>query len=170
MPTGNLAAFVPQGFAVPEGLSHAEFRLRMLAASDCEKDYDAVMASQERLRAGSPHGWPREGFTLEENLEDLVRHEQEFHDRIAFAYTMLHPDESEVLGCVYINPPEPGDDHDARVYMWVRDEHHPRLTGMLRDAVEAWLKRDWPFSRIRYIRTEYLEVAAGEQTSRQVDA
>ena len=102
------------------------------------------MASQARLRAGSPHGWPRQGFTLEENLQDLIRHEQEFHDRIAFAYTMVRPDESEVLGCVYINPPDPEDEQDARAYMWVRDEHHPDLTAILFDEVDAWLQRDWP--------------------------
>jgi hypothetical protein len=155
--TDGVDEFVPAGFAVPAGLSHADFRLRMLAASDVEQDYDAVMASQARLRAGSPHGWPREGFTLDENLNDLVRHEQEFHDRIAFAYTMVSPDESEVLGCVYINPADPDDEHDAQAYMWVRDEHHPSLTGTLFNEVDAWLKREWPFESVRYIRTEYYE-------------
>ena len=131
----------------------------MLAAADAEADYQAVMASQIRLRAGSPHGWPREGFTLEENLADLVRHEQEFHDREAFAYTMVSPDESEVLGCVYINPTDAGDKDDAQAYMWVRDEHHERLTGTLFREVDAWLKRDWPFTSVRYIRTLYYETA-----------
>lgn len=154
------ASFVPETFPVPTGLSHPDFRLRMLAAADAEADYDAVMASQARLRAGSPHGWPREGFTLAENLADLERHEQEFHDRVAFAYTMVRPDESEVLGCVYINPPEPGDGHDAQAYMWVRDEHHPALTGTLFAQVRDWLDRDWPFESVRYIRSEYYGAGA----------
>ena len=164
--TSDAAKLIPDDFAVPAGLDHERFRLRMLAASDYEADYEAVMASQARLRAGSPHGWPREGFTLEENLADLVRHEQEFHDRVAFAYTMVSPDESNVLGCVYINPPEPAGDsaadgHDAQAYMWVRDEHHPELTGTLFEAVQDWLARDWPFQTVRYIRTEYYQEAAG---------
>ena len=102
---------VPEDFPVPAGLVHADFHLRMLAATDVEADYEAVMASRERLRAGSPHGWPREGFTLAENLADIERHEQEFHDRVAFAYTMVNPADTRVLGCVHINPPGA----DARV-------------------------------------------------------
>ncbi len=158
------AGFVPEDFVVPAGLDHARFRLRMLAATDAQADYEAVMASQARLRAGSPHGWPREGFTLAENLDDLVRHEQEFHDRVAFAYTMVSPDESAVLGCVYINPPTAADEdqHDAQAYMWVRDEHHPELTGTLFDAVSDWLSRDWPFRSVRYIRTEYYQGVTGQ--------
>ena len=147
---------VPDEFPVPAELVHPEFRLRMLAATDADADYEAVMASQDRLRAGSPHGWPRKGFTLTENLEDLKRHEQEFHDRIAFAYTMVNPEDTRVLGCVYINPPTAGADHDAEVYMWVRDEHHPELTRALFEAVEAWLSREWPFDGVKYIRTDYL--------------
>ncbi len=149
--------FVPEDFAVPAALVHADFRLRMLAASDTQADYEAVMASQARLRAGSPHGWPRVGFTLEENRADLIRHEQEFHDRVAFAYTMVSPDDSTVLGCVYINPTDPEDEHDAQVYMWVRDEYHPALTDALFEAVHAWLRQDWPFQSVRYIRTAYYE-------------
>lgn len=160
--TSDAPKLIPDDFAVPAGLEHEQFRLRMLAAADAEADYDAVMASQARLRAGSPHGWPREGFTLEENLADLVRHEQEFHDRVAFAYTMVSPDESRVLGCVYINPPETNDEasadpHDAQAYLWVRDEYHPELTGSLFEAVQNWLARDWPFQSVRYIRTEYYQ-------------
>lgn len=153
--------FVPEGFSVPECLVHPDFRLRMLAATDVEADYEAVMASQARLRAGSPHGWPREGFSLAENLADLVRHEQEFHDRVAFAYTMVSPDDAEVLGCVYINPADPDDDYDAQAYMWVRDEHHERLTTALFRAVDAWLQHDWPFASVRYIRTQYYQEVLG---------
>jgi hypothetical protein len=142
-------------FPVPEGLSTPGFRLRMLTAADAAADYEAVMASRRRLRAGSPHGWPREGFTLAENLADLERHEQEFHDRVAFTYTMVNPEDTEVLGCVYINPPASDGDHDAEVYMWVRDEHHPTLTTTLFEAVADWLERDWPFHSVHYIRTGY---------------
>ena len=78
---------------------------------------------------------------------------------------MVSPDESKVLGCVYINPPTPNDEaaadaHDAQVYMWVRDEYHPELTGPLLEAVQGWLARDWPFQTVRYIRTEYYQGAA----------
>src|SRR5207248_5317601 len=42
---------------------------------------------------------------------------KEFALRRSFAYTVVTPDESQVLGCVYINP---SDTHDARVWMWLR--------------------------------------------------
>lgn len=154
-------SFVPSDFAIPATLEHELFRLRMLSATDAEADYDAVMATQARLRQGSPHGWPHDGFTLRENLIDLERHEQEFLDRVAFAYTMLRPetDQSQpaVLGCVYINPPvsSPAAGGEAEVYMWVRDEYHPTLTTTLFERVDEWLKDTWPFETVRYIRTEY---------------
>ncbi len=153
-----MVPFVPADFPVPEGLEHPRFRLRMLRADDAEADYEAVMASRHRLRAGSPNGWPREGFTLAENRADLVRHEREFRERQAFAYTVVDPDDTRVLGCVYINPPASGGEagnHDAQVYLWVRDEHHPALTGTLRKAVAGWLDACWPFRRVRYVRTGY---------------
>jgi hypothetical protein len=74
---------VPVSFDVPQALEHPAFRLRMLQATDAQSDYEAVMESQARLRAGSPRGWPRPGFTLAENLADLTRHEAEFRSRIA---------------------------------------------------------------------------------------
>jgi len=154
---------------VPAGLSGPGFRLRMLGASDVERDYEAVMASAARLRAGSPHGWPRPGFTLAENLADLRRHEREFHDRAAFAYTVVAPDESCVLGCVYINPCTVGtddsasDERAAAVYLWVRDEHHPALTGVLYQAVKDWLASSWPFRRVCWIRTAYYEGGSGPE-------
>lgn len=143
---------------MPAGLTHPDFTLRMLSVADARADYEAVMASAARLRAGSPHGWPRSGFTLAENVADLARHQQEFLDRAAFAYTVLAPDASAVLGCVYINPARdlPADaDPTADVYLWVRDEHHPELTGKLFQAVQGWLESCWPFVRVRYIRREY---------------
>ncbi len=165
--------FVAADFPVPASLEQAQFRLRMLSADDVEGDYQAVMASQARLRAGSPHGWPRPGFTLAENLQDLLRHEQEFRDRIAFAYTMVSPDESVTLGCVYINPPgstsdaqpdstEPGKQADAFVYMWVRDEYQAALSGSLFEAVDTWLKERWPFKTVQYIRTGYYQNGGAE--------
>ncbi len=154
-------ALVAQDFIVPDGLEHEPFRLRMLAASDVATDYEAVMASAERLRAGSENGWPRPGFTLAENLEDLERHEQEFHDRVAFAYTMLDPAGQTVLGCVYFNPPTT-QDADANVHLWVRDEHHPGLTRTLHAAVSRWLDSHWPFERINWVRSSYYADAIGE--------
>jgi len=148
-----MSSLVPTEFEVPPMLETESWRLRMLRASDAAADYEAVMESQRRLRAGSPNGWPREGFTLSENHADLVRHETEFGLRDAFAYTLVSPAEDKVLGCVYINPSKLA---DADVYMWVRDSmHFEGLTAHLFEAVDAWLKSSWPFDNLNYIRTEY---------------
>jgi hypothetical protein len=61
------APFVPHNFEVPAALETERFRLRMLSAEDVEKGYQAVIESRELLHSmGST--WPREGFTIQENL------------------------------------------------------------------------------------------------------
>lgn len=42
--------FVPDDFVVPEKLVADDFYLRMLTIHDVIKDYDAVMASREKLK------------------------------------------------------------------------------------------------------------------------
>ena len=148
----TMADLVADDFEIPATLVTPLLRLRMLGASDCEADYQAVMESQTRLRAGSPNGWPHAGFTLAENLADLERHEQEFLSRQAFAYTVVTPAEDRVLGCVYINPSEHA---DVDVYMWIRDSHHAGLAAHLHESVSSWLESCWPFEQINYIRTDY---------------
>jgi len=141
--------FVPADFTVPQVLETDQFRLRMLSMDDVEKDFEAVMESRERLFAidGS---WPREGFTIEENLADLKRHQREFLERIAFAYTVVSLDESRVLGCVYINP-EKSDAGNARVHMWVRESEYKKgLDPILFKAVREWLDSAWPFEKVVY--------------------
>ena len=148
-----MASLVPGEFSIPSTLETDRVHLRMLRLSDAEADYEAVMESQRRLRAGSPTGWPREGFTLAENRTDLRRHETEFDARIAFAYTVLNPARDKVLGCLYINPSKTA---DADVYMWTRDsEHLTGLTAHLFEAVGGWLKSCWPFDSLNYVRTDY---------------
>jgi hypothetical protein len=148
-----VASLVAAEFSIPSTLETDRVSLRMLRLSDAEADYEAVMESQRRLRAGSPNGWPREGFTLAENRTDLTRHESEFDARIAFAYTVLNPVRDKVLGCLYINPSQTA---DADVYMWTRDSvHRTGLTTHLFDAVDGWLKSCWPFDNLNYVRTNY---------------
>ena len=145
----NKKPFVPKNFVVPPILETKHFRLRMLSVDDVEKDYEAVIETRERFHSmGS--SWPREGFTIEENLADLERHQQEFLDREAFAYTVVSLDESRVLGCVYINPTE-SDDVNARVWMWVRQSEYDKgLDPILFNEVKKWLGSSWPFTNVIY--------------------
>ena len=145
----NTPSFVPEDFEVPPILETDRFRLRMLSVDDVEKDYEAVMETQAYFHTqGST--WPREGFTLQENLADLEKHQQEFLDREAFAYTVVSLDEERVLGCLYINPTDqPG--ADARVHMWVRtSEYELGLDPILFQTVQEWLASTWPFSSVVY--------------------
>lgn len=142
--------FVPADYRVPETLETREFRLRMLTVNDVVKDYDAVMSSVDHCQSIWPGGtWPV-GLTLEQNLIDLGWHQKEFQRRRSFAYTVVRPDESRVLGCVYILPTrKPG--YDAEVYLWARQSE---LAGGLEDrllaAVSDWLASLWPFECVGY--------------------
>jgi hypothetical protein len=124
----------------------------MLSVDDVEKDYEAVMETQANFHSPGL-SWPREGFTLAENLADLARHQREYEDREAFAYTVVSLDESRVLGCVYIDPKD-GDDPGARVELGVRASEVK--TGLGRDlhaAVQAWITEEWPFETVVYPMT-----------------
>jgi hypothetical protein len=144
------APFVPADFEVPTLLETEHFRLRPLTTGDVDKDYEAVMESAALLHSMFGRDWPREGFTREENLQDLAEHQQEFERREAFAYTVVSPDERSCLGCVYINPPR-SHPADARVYMWVRQSAYDRgLDPMLFRAVKAWIDERWPFENVIY--------------------
>ena len=56
------------------------------------------------LRRWSQSGWPADGFTLADNLEDLEMHYREHVERAACTYTVLTPDGAECLGAVYVKP------------------------------------------------------------------
>ena len=71
-------------------------------------------------------------------------------DRSAFVYTVLRPDEKEILGCVYIHPAEI-EDVDATVTYWVREsESADALRFELFKALDAWLQTDWPFQTVEF--------------------
>lgn len=143
---------VPDDFIVPLILETASFRLRMLSVQDVEKDFDAVITSAERLRQLFPHWdrWPREGFTLAENLADLQRHQAEFERREGFTYTVTSLDESQVLGCVYIYP-HLSQAETAAVYLWVRDSEYKKgLDPLLWQTVKSWLNEAWPFLAVTF--------------------
>ena len=142
--------FVPEEFAVPAELVCERFKLRMLTVDDAVKDYDAVMSSRKRLRGvfAPSDTWPAETLSLRQNLIDLGRHQKEFQRRTSFAYTAVDPDESSVLGCVYIFPSQKRE-FDAEVYLWVRDSGYDKgLDLVLFDEVKKWIAAQWPFERV----------------------
>ena len=145
-----MAELVPPDFEVPRALATADFVLEPLGPEHNEADYDAWTSSVDHITKtpGFPWGsWPRE-MTAEENREDLERHAEDFRDRRGFTYTVLDPDDRDVIGCVYIYPSRHSDD-DAIVQSWVR-QSHAHLDVPLWRAVSEWLAADWPFTRIKY--------------------
>lgn len=124
----------------------------MLMVNDVVKDYDAVMTSVDHLRGvfGPNSAWPADNLTLEQDLIDLGWHQKEFQRRTSFAYTVMNPDESECLGCVYIDPC-PKMDYDAEVYLWVRKSAFNKgLDPILFSTIKAWIEKEWPFQNVAY--------------------
>jgi len=55
---------------------------------------------------GHAWGWPPAELTLEQDLIDLGWHQKECQRRSSFDYAAMSPDETRLLGCVYVDPPE----------------------------------------------------------------
>ncbi len=123
----------------------------MLTVNDVVKDYDAVMTSIENLqKMYQSSGWPTKDLTFEQNLIDLGWHQKEFQRRSSFAYTVVNLDESQVVGCIYINPTTKSN-YDASITMWVRTSVRDMgLDGILFNTVKDWIKKDWPFKKVAY--------------------
>jgi len=157
--------FYPDDAPVPTELSTDEFILRPLRATDVALDYDAVMASKEMLRVRMGGTWPRDDFTLDENLADLEEHEADFRAGTGFTYTVMNPSGTECLGCVYLyplaevlrhrgvgDPTATGirDDEPAATF-WVRgDRVADDLDKRLLAALLPWLATEFAFDRVLY--------------------
>ena len=147
----QVKSFVPSDFKVPGTLETVHFRARMLTVNDVVKDYDAVMTSIDHLqKMYQSTTWPTKEMTLEQNLIDLGWHQKEFQTRRSFAYTIVRPDESQVIGCLYINPTTKGD-YDAGITMWVRTSVLDKgIDSILFNSVKQWIAKDWPFKKAGY--------------------
>jgi hypothetical protein len=154
--------FYPSDAPVPEMLRTDEFLLRPLRATDVQLDYDAVISSRAQLLRSSGGTWPKEGFTLEEDLADLERHEQEHRERVAFTYTVMNLTETECLGCLYMNPLERilGYDAESGAYLsdstayvsfWVRSTRlADHLDRRVLTALVPWFLNEWAFSHVLF--------------------
>ncbi len=160
-----ISKFLPDDFVVPETLSTADFKLRILKISDVVKDYDAVMSSVEHLQGvfGPGSDWPAKDLTFEQDLIDLGWHQKEFQNRSSFAYTVMSPDESACMGCIYIYPTDKVT-ADAHVILWVTKAAHEKgLDEKLYSSVRTWISKSWPFKAVAYPGREISWEAWGEQ-------
>lgn len=139
------------GYEAPKQFKTNRVLMEPLAPIHADMDFQAAMSSREHLQQTLHWGWPSEDFTVEQNRKDLERHWQEFVNNEGYAYTVLKPDGSECLGCVYLSPakeqnlPEPV----ARLAMWVReDQLDGNLDKHLFDSVMRWIREDWPIETV----------------------
>ena len=138
----------PQRLDLPTG-----HHLRPIREDDAEIDLPAVMGSRERLWAiyGESWGWPPATMTLEQDRADLLHHEEEIAAQITFNYAVLDEAESELLGCVYIDPPDDRSPTgaDAVASWWVvNKEAGGPLERALDEEVPRWLELAWGFRSV----------------------
>jgi RimJ/RimL family protein N-acetyltransferase len=126
--------------------------LRPIHPDDTELDMPAVMGSRERLWSiyGAAWGWPPADMTADQDRADLQRHWDEMQTHESFNYALFDADETELIGCVYIDPTRlPG--HDAEISWWVRDEYvGSDVESALDMFVPLWIRRDWPLTAPRF--------------------
>jgi hypothetical protein len=144
--------WLPSAFETPSRLDlPTGHHLRPIRERDVDIDFPAVMGSRERLwaRYGDAWGWPPATMTYQQDQDDLARHEREILAQETFNFAVLDADETELLGCVYVDPPDADHpDVDAVVSWWVVDEHADGpLQLALDEALPDWFRDTWGFQR-----------------------
>jgi GNAT superfamily N-acetyltransferase/RimJ/RimL family protein N-acetyltransferase len=145
------AGWLPEGFTHP---LHVEWRdgvhLRPIRAADVDIDMPAVMGNREMLWElfGEAWGWPPATMTAEQDIDDLQRHADEMERHESFNYAILPADESELFGCIYIDPIDADRGIEAEVSWWVTPRAPEWLAAGLGPLVMSWIRDDWPFTRV----------------------
>ena len=150
--------WLPDDFVHPERVELATgHHLRPIRASDVDIDYPAVMGSRTRLwsKYGALWGWPPPDMTYAADRADLAHHEAEIAAHLSFNYAVLDRDETELLGCVYIDPPPAEgspEGADAVASWWVIDREADGDLELALDAfVPRWLAETWCFRAVQYV-------------------
>ncbi|HEX5121211.1 MAG TPA: hypothetical protein VFW65_39000 [Pseudonocardiaceae bacterium] len=155
---------------VPAELRTDEFAWRPIVVGDTERDYAAVMDSREHLRLWRQSTWPEDDFTVEANRKDVIELEERHAAHRAFTYTVLDPDGTRCLGCVYVFPTSAtflskstvtpiGDDEwadvDAVIFFWTRpSEMASGMDERLLAALRAWFTDEWKLAKTVYVTSE----------------
>jgi hypothetical protein len=81
----------------------------------------------------------------------LARHEADIQAHHSFNYALFDAQETVLLGCVYIDPPEKSG-ADSEICWWVVDDLvGTDLDNALEIYVPRWIAQLWPFARPRYV-------------------
>ncbi len=148
--------WLPTDFVAPSWveLPATGHHLRPIHPDDTPLDMIAVMGSRERLWSiyGKAWGWPTETMSAEADREDLARHADEMTRNESFNFALFDADETALLGCVYVDPPERIGGADAEISWWVIDSlHRGPVEEALDDFVPRWIDAVWPLSNPRYV-------------------
>lgn len=132
--------------AVPKPLKTSLFLTEPLHEKHAALDFEALMSCRDRLRTELQWGdWPPANFTLERNRDDLRGHHDEFLRGEAFAYTVLSPDCSRCLGCVYLE--RCAEIQGAQLAFWVIDEAIDMEAFLLKEVLQ-WAHQAWKINRV----------------------
>jgi len=133
----------PRRFNLPTG-----HHLRPIRSSDVDLHLRAVLESQERLWTlyGQAWQWPRRSLTVDQDREQLRRREADGELQRSFTYALFDLGETELLGCVDIDP-TPGHVAAAALSWWVVDwlVDSP-IERSVEEIVPAWIAADWPLT------------------------
>jgi len=143
-------AWLADGFQTPQRVDLATgHHLRPIRESDVDIDYPAVTAIGDRLKEKykEPWGWDPTTMTYEEDRKDLKRHEDEIAAQESFNYAVLNEDESQLFGCVYIDPPGDGDSEGAVASWWASE---PEIESELDVFIPNWLADTWGFGSVKF--------------------
>ena len=167
-------SFREQGIEPADGFEGDGFIVRRLLISDVVLDHAAVMSSREFLYHWEQEPpWPAEDFSVEDNLEDLVKMDNEHQAGTRYTYTVLNSDETQVLGCVYLIPSNDRmfktadmtsidgtdfSDVDATISFWVvTSSWEDGFERMLLEGVLGWVRDDWDIERPVVLTNEKLD-------------
>lgn len=166
--------FRDRGVEPHDGFTGDGFVVRPLLPSDVVADHDAVMASREFLYHWEQDPpYPPDDFSVEDDLVDLEQMRGEHLAGTRFTYTVTDHHGTQVLGCIYLLPPDDrlyrsatvtshdGTDLstvDATVSFWVRPSTwESGLERTLLGALLGWLRDEWRLDRPVIITNEALE-------------
>lgn len=155
----NLDNFTPPQF------ESEKYRFRKLTANDAELDLLAVLSSIDIIHQTRGGDWPSEDLSLEDDRIDLSWHQREFEWGYSFAFTIMNPDETKCLGCIYFYPPGKGlkkmselGDSEVEVSWWITQEMYNK--GEYRNVsndIRNWVETEWPFKKIHWANKELPE-------------
>lgn len=154
MTTHDPAPWLPEDWDHPTLVPLADgHHLRPMGPADVDLDLPAVRGSRDRLWSiyGEAWGWPPVHLTREADIEDLAHHEAEIEAHESFLYGLFDHAETELLGCLYVDPPAKVG-ADAEISWWVVERE---VGGALEAAFDAfvpqWIATVWPLRAPRYV-------------------